>query len=172
MRKKLIIVLICILVGIFMGMNYSKFNLFLGLFPPSIERIEKIYYNNTTELSYISKWLIDSQFTNIRIDIFDAIDEIECSVPNDKGGYEKQIIKITDSNLIDGLTVLKDREFIRIIKEYNYVYFQVWGSFGGSIGFIFSENQEPDVSKINAKTKVVEKLPSTTNWYYYKEMFE
>jgi len=172
MKKKLIVALICIFVGIFMGMIFSKFNLFLGLFPPSVERIEKIYYDNTAELSYICKWLIDSQFTNVRIDIYDSIEEIECSVPNDEGGYEKQIIKITDTNLIDGLIVLKDRDFIRVIKEYNYVYFQVWGSFGGSIGLIFSENQEPDVSKINAKTKVVKKLPSTTSWYYYKEMFE
>lgn len=171
-KKIFIFTLGCIFIAVFIGIfRFSKFHPFLGLFPPSVKKVEQIYYECTEELSYIGKELIDNQFTKIRIDIFDSIEEIEYSFPNGKGGYEIQNRKIADTNFINALTVLKNEGFIRILKENNYVYFQIWGSFGGSIGLIYSEDQEPDVSRINAEIKVIEKL-KPENWYYYKEMDE
>ena len=151
---------------------HTKFYLFLGMFPPSVNKIEKTYFENEQELSYISAWFLNNDATDININLLEPIKEMECYVADSQGGFERKTIDITDSELLKQLTILKSKKFLRITKEHNSIYFQIWGSFGGSIGLIFSGDQEPDFSKISAKTKVIEKLPSATNWYYYKIMYE
>ena len=81
------------------------------------------------------------------------------------------MIEFSDSNIISDLEGLKKSGFIRIIKEYNYVFFQSWGSYGESMGLMNSLGEKPNISKLNTVYTFMEKIEQT-DWYCYKEKFE
>ena len=148
-------------------MNYKFFIacvLTLALIIVGINRIstsnlsERKYSENSGQITTICEYLNGEQFKTydiVRLDIFDSLTKINCSKKDDSnGGY-----------------VLSNHGFLRIIKEYNYMYFQTKGSFNESVGLIYSPVEEPDLSGINAKKQILKKL-KTDGWYYNKTIYD
>ena len=167
-----------------MRMNYKFFIacvLTLALIIVGISRIstsnlsERKYSGNSGQITTICEYLNGEQFKTydiVRLDIFDSLTKINCSKKDDSnGGYVNTDYTITDSNLIGCLEVLSNHGFLRIIKEYNYMYFQTKGSFNESVGLIYSPAEEPDLSGINAKKQILKKL-KTDGWYYNKTIYD
>ena len=143
----------------------------IGLFPPSEKAVEKLYYENESELTAVCNFLLENQYPDSRIELFDSVNTIEFYTDNNAGGRNKDKSEITEKNITDSLETIVDSGFIRVLKEYNYISFQVWGSYGESVNLVFSPDSEPNISEINAKEKVVEKI-KPANWFYYREKFE
>ena len=97
---------------------------------------------------------------------------MNCAQKDDfNGGYINIEHTITDSNLIDCLKNLKRHDFTRIIKEYDYLYFQIKSSFNESTGLIYSPKSEPNLSEINAKKQILKRLKNDS-WYYNKTIYD
>ena len=94
-----------------------------------------------------------------------------CYCQNSKGGFDKLMVEFGDDNIISDLEELKKSGFIRILKEYDYIYFQSWGSFGESIGLMNSKGEKPNISELNTAYNFLEEI-GETGWYYYKGNFE
>lgn len=148
------------------------YKIFFSTAPNSLEQK---YSENRRQITTICEYLKGEQFKTydvIRIDIFDSLTRMNCSQKDDlKGGYAHTDYTIADSNLIDCLKILKDHGFSRIIKEYNYIYFQTESSFNESIGLIYSPTEEPDLSEINATKQIVKKLKND-GWYYNRTIYD
>ena len=136
---------------------------------------ERKYSENIRQITTICEYLSSEQFKTydiIRIDIFDSLTRIRCSKKDDlNGGYANTDYTITDSNLIACLEILENHKFSRILKEYNYTYFQIKSSFNESTGLIYSPDGEPDLSEINAAEKTLKKL-KYDGWYYNKTVYD
>lgn len=145
----------------------------LGFFPPSKNKVEKIFQKCENELSVICQYSNDDNLENydFSIDLFDSTSKIKYFKPSDNGGYDNSEYTITDKKLLNTLKSIQKKGVIRILKEYDYLYFQIWGSFGESVGLIYSEGKEPDLSSVNAERIVVERLKAE-NWFYCREKFE
>ena len=143
----------------------------MGMFPQTKEKVEKIYYKNEEEIDYICDFFQNNQHTEVKIDLFDTVNTITYYEGDGQNGYDKENVEIIDGKLLEALETLKNDGFIRIVEEYDYIFFQTWGSFGGSVGLMFSFSEEPNLSQINAIEKVVEKLHKK-NWFYCKIKYE
>lgn len=170
MKKKILLISLAVfmLVGFLQAGKYIR--LFLGI-PPSKSSVERLYYANEAELKSICSLLQENQYERAEIELFESAKNIICYYRNNKGGFDKTMLEVDDSKKIDDLEKLKNIGYIRVLKEYNYVYFQVWGSFGASVGLIYSQGEKPDTSKINTKYDLVEEI-GQTGWYYCKWEFE
>lgn len=144
-------------------------------FSPAPNSLERKYSENSREIITICEYLNGEQFKTyetVRIDIFDSITKVECSKKNDlNGGYVNTDYTITDSNLVDCLEIIRNHGFLRIMKEYNYMYFQIKSSFNESIGLIYSPKTEPNLSEINAKKQILKRLKND-GWYYNKTIYD
>ena len=136
--------------------------------PPSKNKLERIYYRNESELISVCSFIQENKFEEIRIDLFDYTNKIECYYSNNDGSYEKIIFEITDKKILNDLETLKDNGIERILKEYNYICFQVWSCFDESVCLVYSPYNEPNISEVNAKEKFVEKIVPQ-EWYRYYE---
>lgn len=167
-KHKWFVVCTLILFLIIMCVNIS----FFLLTPYTAERK---YSENSKQITTLCEYLNSEQFNAyaiIRIDIFDSIVKMNCAQKDDFNGRYINIEHIiTDSNLIDCLKSLKKHGFTRIIKEYNYLYFQIKSSFNESTGLIYSPKDEPDLSEINAKKQILKRLKND-GWYYNKTIYD
>ena len=168
MKKISIIAFLFIIVFCLCILSFSEV---LGLFPPSKSNVEKKYSANEFELTAICSFLQENHYSDILIDLFDSTTTMTCYTSNNYGGYDKETFEITDRKLIDALKKLENNDFIRIKKEHNYIFFQTWGSFGESIGLIFSPNQYPNVLSTNAQDQTLENI-KPQNWFYYRVKYE
>ena len=161
----IIIALLCQICGVFE---------FMGIFPPSLNAMEKKYQKSENEISLVCRYLLDSNFEKydvVRIDVFDSTKKIEClERDNVNGGYKKGIYELSDEKIISCIETLQKTGFDIILKEYNYIYFEVWGSFGTSVGLVYSPHGKPHLSEINAKKQILEKL-KYQDWYYNKTIY-
>lgn len=168
MKYKLFIICGLALFLLVVGINRTFFS-------PTPNSLERKYSENSRQITAICEYLNSEQFKTydiIRIDIFDSLTRIDCAEKDDlNGGYVNTDYTITDSNLIDCLEILRNHGFFRIIKEYNYMYFQIKSSFNESIGLIYSPVEEPDLSEINA-TKQTLKKSNNDGWYYNKTIYD
>ena len=175
MNKKYLfpIVMLCIIVIFIVSFEVLGIWDLLGFFPPSKNRVEKIFQKCENELSVICQYSNDDNLENydFSIDLFDSTTRIKCFEQSANGGYDKSEYTITDKKLLNTLKSVQKKGVFRILKEYDYLYFQIWGSFGESVGLIYSEGKEPDLSSVNAKKIVVERLKAE-NWFYCREKFE
>ena len=73
--------------------------------------------------------------------------------------------------MVEYLDNLKEKNFVRVLKENNYIYYQTKGTFNKSIGLIFSPNEEPHISQHKTLNQVLEKLDNT-GWYYIKIIYD
>lgn len=121
MKYKLFIICGLALFLLVVGINRTFFS-------PTPNSLERKYSENSRQITAICEYLNSEQFKTydiIRIDIFDSLTRIDCAEKDDlNGGYVNTDYAITDSNLIDCLEILRNHGFFRIIKEYNYMYFQ------------------------------------------------
>lgn len=170
MKRKYKYFIACVLI---LGLIIAGINgIFFSSAPNSLEQK---YNENSRQITTICEYLKGEQFKiydTVRIDIFDSLTRVDCSQKDDLiGGYVNTDYTITDSNLIDCLKILRNHGFIRIIKEYNYLYFQIESSFNKSIGLIYSPIEEPDLSEINATKQILKKLKND-GWYYNKTIYD
>ena len=170
MKKKILIIslLVFIVVAFLLIKNYIGI---LGIVSPSKNDVEKLYYANEAELKSICTFLQKEQHTDIRIELLDTTKGMMCYCQNSKGGFDKLMVEFGDDNIISDLEELKKSGFIRILKEYDYIFFQSWGSFGESIGLMNSQGGKPNISELNTAYNFLEEI-GETGWYYYKENFE
>lgn len=145
--------------------------LLLKSVPISKKDIIKAYYVNEYELISICDFLQKNVCSDFRIELFESTKKIICYNYNSKEGFDETIYNINDINIISDLEKLKGNGCIRILKEYNYIYFQMWGSFGESVGLLYSKDNKPNIDEINAKDKFLEEIESK-GWYYYYAKFE
>lgn len=175
MKKKLfpIFLAISILIGYAAVLLYVSGLLeIMGFFPPSQKKIEKMYYENESELLSICDFLWEDQYSESRIELYDSAPyTVERYKYNDRGGMDKEILEITEEDIINSFETIESNGFERVLKEYNYISFQVWGSFGESVSLVFSPNGEPDLSKQNLIDSVIERI-EPTGWFYCRETFE
>lgn len=164
MNKKILIVFLVIIIFVFFLQKIGFFEIMV-FFPPSKHDIEKLYYKNEAELMSICNFLWESQYSGIRIELLDSDNTAICYQKSDKGGYDEKVFEVDDVTLMNSLETIKNSGFIRVLKEYNYISFQVWGSFGGSVNLMFSSSEEPNISEIHAREKKVEKI-RPIGWYY------
>lgn len=168
--RKIIVIIASIIVSMssfFIVGQKTKIFESLGMFPLSTKDLEKIYYTNEDELISIGEFVWSNQYTSIRIDLYDSAKIMECYNEEKR---DKEIIEISDEKLISNLETLKNNDFIRIVKESNYVLFQTWGSLGGSISLLYSPDEKPRVLD-NAIEIVVEKI-KPKGWYYNEIIYE
>ena len=170
MKKKMLIILLAIFTVISFLLTKNRIEI-LGIVSPSKSDVKKLYYANEMELNSICTFLQQEQYTDIRIELLDTTKNMVCYYRNSKGGFDKLMIEFSDSNIISDLEGLKKSGFIRIIKEYNYVFFQSWGSYGESMGLMNSLGEKPNISKLNTVYTFMEKIEQT-DWYCYKEKFD
>lgn len=170
MKKKILLILLAVFVIVVFWQVRKYIGLFGG-FPPSKSSVEKLYYANETELKSICNLLQENQYESARVELFESAKNIICYSPNNEGGFDKIVLEIDDSKKIDDLEKLKNSGCIRALKEHNYIHFQVWGSFGASVGLVYSHGEKPDTSKNGARYDLVEEI-GQTGWYYCKWKFE
>lgn len=174
MKKNRVNIIIFVFIALVLILRKPLLNTFeiFGLFAPTQSYVENMYYKNESNFITINAFIQEMVGTDeMRIDLYDSINRVELYKRNNAGGYDNVTIYITDEKIISILEKLKEGGLIRIQKEYNYTDFQVWGSLGGSVSLIFSQNEYPDISQINAKEKFVNKL-SISDWYYAKIIYE
>lgn len=175
--KKGLIVVACFMISLFLLIIFEEpitnKLMILGFFTPTPSDVEETYYRNESELLILSEFVSDlaKEYEIIRIEIFDSINIVELSRENKQGGYDNTTINISDKGIINALEILKEQGFIRILKESDYISFQVWGCFSESVDLLFSPGVYPNTEHINAKEKVVEKI-KPNDWYYCKIIYE
>ena len=170
MKKKILIILL----SVFIVIAFSTIRdcvLIIGIFSPSKNDVKKMYYANEAELNSVCAFLQEAQYTDIRIELEDTTESMTCYLRNNGGGFDELIVEFIDSSIISDLEELKKSGFIRILKEYDYICFQSWGSFGDSIGLINSQGKKPNTSELNTVYSFMEEI-GETGWYYYKFKYE
>ena len=152
-------------------LQIKKYIGILGIVTPTKNDVKKLYYANETELNSVCTFLQEEQHSYIRIELSDTVNGMTCYSRNNKGGFDKLEVELSDSNIIRDLEELKKSGFIRILKEYNYIFFQSRGSFGESVGLMNFQGKKPNISGLNTVYNFTEKI-GQTEWYCYKEKFE
>lgn len=145
----------------------------IGIFEPTVNTATRKYQKCQSELSYLCKYFDNnfSEYSVVKIDLFDSANKIMCSKENSGGGYDSICYIMTEKRLIDAVELLRENDFITILKEYNYIDFSFWGSFGKSVGLIYSADNAPNLSDINALKYDVKEL-KYRGWYYAKITYE
>lgn len=169
-RNKALLIALIILILVIIK---SGAGIFIGLSEPSINTATRKYQKCQSALSYLCKYFDNnfSEYSVVKIDLFDSANKIMCSKENSGGGYDSICYVMNDERLIDAVELLRENDFITILKEYNYIDFSFWGSFGKSVGLIYSSDNAPNLSDINALKFDVKEL-KYRGWYYAKITYE
>ena len=175
MKKKqaVLFVVLILFIATAIGIKIELFE-FMGFFMPNSNDLNRKYIKCQDELYFVCEYLSDDslkKYDIVRIDIFDSATKIYCSEKDCiNGEYKKRVYSLTDKKLINSFKTLKKNGFSIVLKEYNYISFSVWSSFGSGVDLIYSPDEKPYLSEINAEEKVLKKL-KYPGWYYLKSVY-
>lgn len=137
--------------------------------------VEQKYDKNKEQFGIIIEYLDGELFRNqdiIRIDVFDSISKVECEKEDKtKGEYNRFTYYIEEKELLNALEILEKKGLVRILKEYDCLYFQFKSSFVKASGIVYSPNGEP-ILKDSYLHKSEIKETKFPGWYYYKFVYE
>lgn len=164
--NKIVTVITCLLL-------FGVIAAIINLNNDTIKAVKKLYAENAETLDCINTYLDSERFDEydvIRIDLFDLTAKIECSKKDEiDGGYKTSVF--TENEMVEHLDNLRGKNFVRVLKENNYIYYQTKGTFNKSVGLIFSPNEEPHISEYKTLNQVLEMLNSA-GWYYIKTIYD
>ena len=163
MKKIIVRLFVCVIICLIL------YKIALFVFPRSYGQVKKIYHSNKAELEYVCDAIYNFDSESVEIELFDSSKSINI-YKNDGSESESnnESIKITDEKLIEYLKTLKSNDFIRVKKEYGYVFCDI-GCLSGSSGIIYSPEKEPDVSSQNVIRQTLQKIDNTDFYYYCAE---
>ena len=139
------------------------------IFPPTKRDIQKVFYKFETELTTLCNFLNDNYSEDVRIDLFDSINDITIYTDNNNSIVRKSL-EINNDDIIQIMKKLDRYGFVRILKEDNYIYFQIWGSFDQDVGLMYSKGDIPNITEVYAENQVLEKM-NTKDWFYYSAKY-
>ncbi len=161
MKKYIIVVIAFIsLMIVAVLLTFIRFIYPHGIIMPNQNKMNKIFQENQTELQYIGDYLREMQYDKVLIDS-DNIENMKCYESNGQYRIEENsaIVKSYLSNL-------RDKGFLIILKENNYVLFERWISFGASCGILYCRDYEPVFEETSGEREIYKM--EMNGWYYYK----
>lgn len=137
-----------------------------GVFMPSTTKIEHLLKTNCDQLSYVSKYMLELQYSFVRWDATER-DKLTYYYEQNNGGIGKGVVEIDDPMLSENMNKLQNAKFEHIIKENNYIMFVKWSSLDSSCGLVYCQDDRPNM---NGNGEISIKELGLNHWYYYKFM--
>ena len=135
-----------------------------SLIPPDKEKMEKYFQQDKDNLSVITDYLSNLDYSYVSID--------KSSIENGVmfTGANTHYQKIDDKTVLESLNrIFNNRKYIVVGKSNNTVFFQKWSFLEKDRGIAVSVNkEEPPLVEFLIKSEPLSKI----GWYYYEADYE